>query len=336
LAAGQSATFQVKFAPTATGSVTGNLSLTSNASNSPTAVSLGGSGASQAGTLSVSPASMSFGSVVVGNSATQNVTIAAATISVTISQATASAGFSLSGLTLPTTLAAGQSATFQVKFAPAATGSVSGNLSLTSNASNSPTVVSLSGSGASQPGTLSASPVSVSFGSVVVGNSATQNVTVTAGTNSVLISQATASAGFSLSGLTLPTTLATGQSVTFQVKFAPTTTGSATGSLSVTSNASNSPTVVSLSGTGTAAISHSTALTWVASSSTNVAGYNVYRGTQTGGPYTKVNATAVVGTTYTDSNVTAGTTYFYVVNAVDSNGMESAHSSEVSATIPTP
>jgi hypothetical protein len=185
-------------------------------------------------------------------------------------------------------------------------------------------------------GTLSASPAAVSFGSVVVGSSATQNVTVTANTSSVTISQATASAGFSLSGLALPTTLAAGQSATFQVKFAPTATGSVTGNLSLTSNASNSPMVIAVSGTGVTTVSHSATLNWIASTSTNVVGYNVYRGTQSGGPYTKLNGTPVAATTYADSNVTAGTTYYYVVTAVDSTGAESAHSTEVSAAIPTP
>jgi hypothetical protein len=288
------------------------------------------------GTLSASPSSVNFGNVVTGSSATQNVTVTASTSSVIISQATATAGFTLSGPTLPATLAAGQSATFQVKFAPTATGSVTGSLSITSNASGSPTVVSLSGTGATPAGTLAASPTSVSFGNVAVGSSATQNVTVTASVSSVTLSQAAVSAGFGLSGPTLPMTLAAGQSATFSVKFSPTAAGSVAGSLSLTSSASGSPTAVSLSGTGTAAAAHSTTLNWVASNSNGVVGYFVYRGTQTGGPYTKLNATAVTGTSYIDNNVTAGATYFYVVDSVSSNGMESVHSSEVSVTIPTP
>jgi fibronectin type 3 domain-containing protein len=119
------------------------------------------------------------------------------------------------------------------------------------------------------------------------------------------------------------------------VKFAPTASGAVIGNLTLTSNASNSPMVIALNGTG-ATVAHSVALNWVASASTGVTGYNVYRGTQTGGPYSKVTATPVATTSYTDSTVTAGATYFYVVTAVDSAGNESAFSSEVSATIPTP
>jgi fibronectin type 3 domain-containing protein len=75
------------------------------------------------------------------------------------------------------------------------------------------------------------------------------------------------------------------------------------------------------------------ALNWNASSST-VAGYNVYRGTVSGGPYAKINSSLVVVLDYTDSNVQSGTTYYYVTTAVDSSGNESVFSNEVPATIP--
>jgi fibronectin type 3 domain-containing protein len=67
-----------------------------------------------------------------------------------------------------------------------------------------------------------------------------------------------------------------------------------------------------------------------------VVGYNVYRGTQSGGPYTKLNSSPVSATTCTDSSVKAGQTYFYVVTAADSSNVESAYSNEVSASIPSP
>jgi fibronectin type 3 domain-containing protein len=65
-------------------------------------------------------------------------------------------------------------------------------------------------------------------------------------------------------------------------------------------------------------------------------GYYVYRGTQTGGPYAKLNATPISLTTYTDSAVQAGQAYFYVATSVDSNNVESSFSNETSAIIPTP
>jgi fibronectin type 3 domain-containing protein len=65
-------------------------------------------------------------------------------------------------------------------------------------------------------------------------------------------------------------------------------------------------------------------------------GYNVYRATKTGGPYTKVNPSLNVDTTFTDSTVAAGSTYFYVVTAVDGAGTESAFSNEAKAVVPSP
>jgi fibronectin type 3 domain-containing protein len=76
-------------------------------------------------------------------------------------------------------------------------------------------------------------------------------------------------------------------------------------------------------------------LSWNASAST-VAGYNVYRGSQTGGPYVAVNSAPEAGTSYVDDAVTAGQTYYYVVTAVDSGGTESVYSNQVQAVIPSP
>jgi fibronectin type 3 domain-containing protein len=90
-----------------------------------------------------------------------------------------------------------------------------------------------------------------------------------------------------------------------------------------------------LSGTGVQLIAHSAALSWTASTSV-VAGYNVYRGTVSGGPYSKLNSSLIGPTTYTDSTVQSGQTYFYVVTAVDASNVESAYSNTISAIIPFP
>ena len=69
-------------------------------------------------------------------------------------------------------------------------------------------------------------------------------------------------------------------------------------------------------------------LSWSAAS--GAASYNVKRATTTGGPYTTI-ATGVAGTTFTNTGLTNGTTYFFVVSAVNANG-QSANSAQVSAT----
>jgi len=82
---------------------------------------------------------------------------------------------------------------------------------------------------------------------------------------------------------------------------------------------------------------HSATLSWTASTSLNIAGYHIYRSTTSGGPYTLVNPQNLIsGTTYTDTSVQAGATYFYVATSVDSSGNESVYSNETSGTIPAP
>jgi hypothetical protein len=101
------------------------------------------------------------------------------------------------------------------------------------------------------------------------------------------------------------------------------------------SNVVNTVITAALGGT-CSVTSHSAALTWTASSSSNIAGYNIYRSTTSGGSYTKVNTSVIVPTNYTDNSVQAGQTYFYVTTAVDANNNESSYSNQVQAAIPTP
>jgi hypothetical protein len=100
--------------------------------------------------------------------------------------------------------------------------------------------------------------------------------------------------------------------------------------VTATSQADNTK---SASATITVAAPHKVTLTWAASS-TSGAGYNVYRGAISGGPYALL-ASGMASTSYTDTNVQSGTTYYYVTTAVDSAG-ESAYSNEVQAVIPMP
>ena len=79
---------------------------------------------------------------------------------------------------------------------------------------------------------------------------------------------------------------------------------------------------------------HSVTLSWTASTS-NVVGYDIYRGTQHSGPYpVKLNSSPQSNTTFTDSTVQSGVTYFYVVTAEDANHVQSDYSNEAPATIP--
>jgi len=335
LPAGQSLSLAVTFAPTATGSVAGSVGVVSTATNSPATISLSGSGVQPL--LSVVPSSVNFGNVTVGVINSQTMTIKnPGTANLTLTQATLSGtGYTMSGLALPLSLAPGGSVAFNISFAPASASSFPGSLTLVSNAPTSPASVALSGTGIAQKMTLSANPASLSFGSLTTGTSASQNVMVTnTGNSTVAISQIVASGtGFSTGSVSLPVSLAAGQSASFSITFAPVSAGSLTGSVTVTSNAANSPLVVSLSGTATAPAAYSVNLSWTPSSST-YAGFNIYRGTVSGGPYSKVDSTLISAPAYTDSSVTTGNTYYYVATEVDSSGNESAYSGEISAVIP--
>ena len=67
---------------------------------------------------------------------------------------------------------------------------------------------------------------------------------------------------------------------------------------------------------------------WAANTEPDLAGYNLYRAMQSGGPYTKINTSLITTNSYTDTNTTDGTTYYYVVTAVDHVGNESGYSPE--------
>lgn len=77
---------------------------------------------------------------------------------------------------------------------------------------------------------------------------------------------------------------------------------------------------------------HSVTLSWQPSTSSNVVGYNVYRGNQSGsyGLLVSMNST----TSYVDPAVQSGNTYYYVVTAVDSVGSESTYSNQAQAVVP--
>ena len=82
---------------------------------------------------------------------------------------------------------------------------------------------------------------------------------------------------------------------------------------------------------------HWVSLSWTASTSSNVAGYNVYRGAVSTGPFTKMNSSTINSTSAVDNTVVPGQTYYYVITAVNTSGNESAYSSpSPAAVVPSP
>jgi hypothetical protein len=86
--------------------------------------------------------------------------------------------------------------------------------------------------------------------------------------------------------------------------------------------------------TGPGVTSNSVSLSWTASTSTTATGYNVYRASAQGGPFTKLTATPITGTSYTDRTVQAGNTYYYAATAVDASNQESAYSAAAQSVVP--
>jgi hypothetical protein len=181
---------------------------------------------------------------------------------------------------------------------------------------------------------LNSSASSLNFGNVNVSSSSAQNITMTnAGNSSVTIAQVmVAGAGFNSTGAS-GTTLAPGQTTALTSTFAPSAGGAASGKITVSSNATNSPSSISLSGMGVTPIAHAVALAW-APAVTGVTGFRTYVSMVSGGPYVEMGSVPSTSPAYTDSSVQSGQTYFYVVTAVDASNNESLYSSEVPAIVP--
>jgi hypothetical protein len=174
-------------------------------------------------------------------------------------------------------------------------------------------------------------PTSLSFGQVVVGESDTETTTLSASGGNVTITSASSSnSQFALPGLSLPVTIAAGQSVPVQVTYTPTAAGSASASLTFVSTASTSRAVESVS--GTAAMPY-VSLSWSPSTS-DVTGYNIYRGTSSSGPFSRLNGSLNPSTSFVDQTVALSTKYFYTTTAVNASGQESAYSNLVEVSVP--
>ncbi len=177
--------------------------------------------------------------------------------------------------------------------------------------------------------TISASPASLS---VMQGTAGTSTITTAV------------SGGFSSSISLSATGVPTGTTVSFNPTTIPAPgSGSSTMTIRVGLNTSMGTYPITVTGSG-GGTQHTTTvnltvtaevnLSWTPSSSQGIAGYNAYRGMTSGGPYTKINSSLIVNTSYSDLMVQSGYTYYYVTTAVDNQGMESTYSNESSATVP--
>jgi hypothetical protein len=340
-------TTAVTFTPSGFGYESATLTYTDNAGGSPHSVNLTGSGASAEGIVSLSPLSIDFGSLTAGTSSSPvNVTLsnpgAAAVTGVSIAiGGTDTADFSQTN-GCSSTLASLASCTIAVTFSPAAIANYSANVTVTSSASSSPDTVTLTGKGIAAPApAVSLSPGTLAFGSWRTTTTSSALFETVKNTGDATLTTTTiavsGSAAFTQSGSTCTNggTVAAGATCTIGIVFAPTTTGLQTATVTITDTAPGSPHTFTVNGTGVT--THSVDLAWDASLSPSIIGYNVYRGTISGGPYTKLTATPVAVLTYHDSTVANSTTYYYVITAVGSNPpyvvTESVDSAQVTAVV---
>jgi len=304
LAPGKSTAFTVSFTPTSGASSSSSLMLMSNAPTSPTTIPLSGAGSAQVLQLTPSTTALSFGNQTLNASATQSVTLTnTGNSAVSISQVNvAGPGFSLNGSAPVVILSAGQAASFSVTFTPTVAGNATGSASVVSTAANSPLSISLAGVGV-QP-QISVVPGSVSFGTVTVGQTNSQTITLSnPGTANLTVTQSAGpGTGFGLTGLALPLTLAPGKSTAFTVSFTPTSGTNSSSSLTLISNAPNSPTTIPLSGTGLAPVlqlTPSTTSLSFGSQALNASATQSVTLTNTGNAAVSISQVNVTGTGFT-------------------------------------
>ena len=253
-----SCTVEVGFTPPSAGPASATLTIGSDASNGPVSVSLSGTGVNPV-IATVSASVLNFGNQAVG---TQSPT---QTISLTN---TGTGGITVSGVTLAGDpdfilvdngcaggFAAGITCPIRIAFAPKLLGTGSATLTITSNASNNPVSVALSGTGVNPP-TASVSPTTISFGNQPIGaDSPVQTVTVTnTGGTTLHVNSLTMSGDADffivINSCVNGTGVAPGDSCTIQMEFQPKNAGPGSATLTIGSDAANGPVAVSTTGTG--------------------------------------------------------------------------------------
>jgi hypothetical protein len=297
-------------------------------------------------TLSVSASAFDFKSVAIGQTANQTLTITNsghAPIRVT-GLTMSNKQFTITGPSVPRTILPANGLNYTVSFSPTAAGNATASLAITSDGNTVADSVALKGAGQKAFADLVLTPPAVNFGNLTLQKTSTQNVTMqnTGDINMTIQGITVAGAGFGYSSLSPGFSLAPKQSVTFQVWFSPKAAGAAAAKVTFLSPNLASPETMELTGGGvssttstppSAPASHTVQLNWNASASP-VTGYRIYRSEVSGGSYAPLNGTAINALSYDDTTVSLGTTYYYVVKAVDTAGNESGPSNQATAVIP--
>jgi hypothetical protein len=258
--AGGYCTLTLNFTPTAPSTWNGTVTVTSNASNSPTTITLTGTGYNTA-FIEPSSNSLTFGDQAVGTSSTaQSVTITNLGNQTTALNIYVSTSNFSELNNCPAELLPGAGCTASVTFAPTQAGLLTDNLTIYSTGGPNASIP-LFGSGTITGGTsaVSLSATTLQFGPQAISTTSTALLIYVTNNGAVpiVVQSYTASGDFAVSNYncgSLPFQLTPQQSCYVEVTFSPTATGSRTGTLTITDSATGSPQTVALSGTGVASI----------------------------------------------------------------------------------
>lgn len=329
---GQTCTLTVTFTPSTTGTLTGSVSVPSNATGSPANITFQGTGtaATSTPTASLAPAMLTFASTAVGATATaQTLTLSNTSTSVLDISGITIGGANPSDFaetsTCGATLAANATCTISVTFTPASATSFAATVSVADNATVSPQTATLSGTGTVPAApAVSLSPSSLSYQGTVVGATATaQTVTVSNTGNAVLNISGITIGGTNPSDFaetsTCAETLAVDATCTISVTFTPGSIASFAATVSVADNAAGSPQTVTLSGAGITAPDFSVSAS-PAAQSVNSGGSTTYNIT-----VGSINGDFDNAVTLSASGLPMGATAMFVPAAV-TPGSESAAS----------
>jgi len=274
VSAGGMCTISVTFTPTQTGSLTGTLTISDNAADSPQQISLSGTGTQPL--LSLSTNSLTFGDQAVGTtSAAQPVTITNTGTSdlhvASVSASGANAGDFSASPSGCGDVALTATCTISVTFTPSASGARSATLNIVSDSPSSPDQVTLSGTGVDAR--LALSPNPMNFGTVLVGQSSTATLTLSnSGTDPTYLTGPPSSGGadpgdFAVvpTSVTCPsngsgTYVPAGGSCSVNITFTPAATGARSATLTFPNSSSDGPQKLTLSGNGTVTVPTATTL----------------------------------------------------------------------------
>lgn len=306
LAPSTSCTLTVTSTPSVVGSLDGAVTIVDNATIATQVVSLTGKGLAPA---TLAPSSITFSTTVIGKtSSPRNVTLTNSNSPLTMGTITASGDFKISATTCTGTIAASKTCTISVEFSPTVSGTITGTLTVSDSAAGSPQTVALTGTGSGTvTNTVSLAPATLTFGSQPTGStSASQPITLTnTGTTSLTISTVAASGDYGETDNCAGQSIAASGTCTINVSFAPASTGTIKGTITVTDTATTSPQEASLTGTAVSPLSLSPAnLTFTGNVGITSGSQTVTLANNTASAITISNV-AVSGD-YTESNTCAG------------------------------